>query len=338
MNAFDDYGIKYPDLVMEILDYFRLGNGAPATKSVKDFCERNSLNGQIIYQPEIVDRICLRLVNAGVMSCLRVNGALGLHNNYGIVISDKNKWKAHYEELKHQYNSIVYGFEYVYSFCKEAVIPIVGKTNNGTLTVATCFEFQDGIVTARHCIEDVKTLAIKGYEAEELKRCKIYAHPDEGIDIVFIHTQRPAKMKFFCADGHVLDNVLTMGFPKIPTFTNFVTAEKATISSKAEGRRTSTCGAIAAIGTQYLTKSELMLITAKIRGGNSGGPVMNELGNLIGIACGLPDYETSQGDYDDLGYGIVTPIKYLLKILSEVGHNTIPTLQTETNFFVDYPN
>ena len=63
-----------------------------------------------------------------------------------------------------------------------------------------------------------------------------------------------------------ISDVLVMGYPKIPTFTNFLTAEKATISSKAEARLTPTKGAIAAFGENYLSKAELMLITAKLEG------------------------------------------------------------------------
>ena len=108
-----------------------------------------------------------------------------------------------------------------------------------------------------------------------------------------------------------------MGYPKIPAFTDFLTAEKGTISSKAESRLTPTKGAVAAFGDNYLSGAELMLITARIRGGNSGGPVINEDGSIIGIACQTPYYDDEIGDYDDLGYGIAVPIKYLQEVLEE---------------------
>ena len=114
-----------------------------------------------------------------------------------------------------------------------------------------------------------------------------------------------------------MQDVLALGYPKIPVFTDFLTAEKATISSKAEVRLTPTKGTITAFGNNYMAKTELMLITAKIRGGNSGGPVINEEGAVVGISCQIPNYEGDIGEYDDLGYGIVTPIKYLIEILSK---------------------
>ncbi len=67
-----------------------------------------------------------------------------------------------------------------------------------------------------------------------------------------------------------------------------------------------------------------MLITAKICGGNSGGPIVNEEGSVVGVSCQIPNYEGDIGDYDDLGYGIVIPIKYLFEILSEKKTMNVP--------------
>ncbi|MBR2674794.1 MAG: hypothetical protein IKE52_04995 [Mogibacterium sp.] len=53
-----------------------------------------------------------------------------------------------------------------------------------------------------------------------------------------------------------------MGYPRIPAFTDFLTAEKASISSKAESRITPTKGSIEAYGHEYLASLEAMLITA----------------------------------------------------------------------------
>ena len=135
------------------------------------------------------------------------------------------------------------------------------------------------------------------------------------MDLAFIETGRQEEPIIFAADGEVMQEVLVMGYPKIPAFTDFLTAEKATISSKALSRLTPTSGFIAAYGYEYLAKMEAMLITARITGGNSGGPVINQNGCLVGIACQLPDSNPENGDYDDLGYGVAVPVKHLVEIL-----------------------
>lgn len=57
-----------------------------------------------------------------------------------------------------------------------------------------------------------------------------------------------------------------------------------------------------------------MLVTARIRGGNSGGPIIGSDGSVVGVAFSEP---TSQGDYDEMGYGIAYPIKVFYEMLKD---------------------
>ena len=262
---------------------------------------------------------------------MRTGSGLGFDDNYGFVIRDKQEWEQNYSKYRHYYNSLVYGFEYIYCFYKELVIPLVWEKENGDYSAGTGFKFYGGIVTARHCIEDPKHLSIKGFSAAELRKSQILVSDNPNLDIAFINVDRPDDLEVFIEDGTILQDILVMGYPKIPAFTDFLTAEKGTISSKAESRLTPTKGTVAAFGDNYLSGAELMLITARIRGGNSGGPVINENGSIIGIACQTPYYDEKIGDYDDLGYGIAVPIKYLLEIF----HGENQTIRKNEDFFRD---
>ena len=92
---------------------------------------------------------------------------------------------------------------------------------------------------------------------------------------------------------------------------------------------TPTMGAIAAEGEIYFPKGlpTLYLITAKIRGGNSGGPVINKEGMVVAVATGI---SAGEGLSDDnIGYGMAYPIQAAEAMLSE---------QNYENFnFVDFP-
>ena len=55
-----------------------------------------------------------------------------------------------------------------------------------------------------------------------------------------------------------------------------------------------------------------MLVTARIRGGNSGGPIINSNGQVVGVAFSEP---MSEGNYDDMGYGVAYPIDVLGQLL-----------------------
>lgn len=66
MKEFNDYDRKYPNLVMDILDYFKIESGIDIDKkSILKFCtihgKKNGGGVDFIYQPEIISRICGRL-------------------------------------------------------------------------------------------------------------------------------------------------------------------------------------------------------------------------------------------------------------------------------------
>ena len=315
---YDDYDAKYPDLINNILEYFDISNNTPTAikdKSVLDFCSKfRDEDGSLPIQPTIVNRICKRLCECSQLECIRSSGGLGLYDNYLFILKKPEYYQQNKERLKYYYNCMVYGFDYIYEMYKDLVLPLVWEKPDGGYEAGTAFKYIDGIVTAKHCLTDVSNVQIKGYTAEELEGKPVYISENDGVDLAFIETGRMEEPILFADDGEVMQDVLVMGYPKVPTFTNFLTVEKATISSKASSRLTPTKGAIAAYGYEYLDKIDAMLITARIRGGNSGGPVINQNGCLVGITCQLPDTDPKNGN-DDFGYGVAVPVKHLAEIL-----------------------
>ncbi len=97
----------------------------------------------------------------------------------------------------------------------------------------------------------------------------------------------------------ILDPILTMGFPPIQGFTEAVqVAETATISAN----QTSTIGQIAGHGIHYQGgMKDHFLVSARVKGGNSGGPVINRIGQVVGM---IIESLLNNDSADLLGYGV----------------------------------
>lgn len=92
------------------------------------------------------------------------------------------------------------------------------------------FRLLNGIVTAKHCLIDGNAIAIRGYKGDFLNKCKIYISKNENIDLAYIDTEESLLIN--SETPHVLEDILVMGYPKVPFFLAFCTGEKATISAK----------------------------------------------------------------------------------------------------------
>lgn len=329
MKDYLDYDIKYPDLVLEIIQFFCLSSERQPDRTIGQFCGQFKVpQGEMSLQPTIVGRICDRLCEMRKMVCTRRGSSMGLNDAYYSRPQDVEVAKKSPEILCHHLNSYVYGFEYIYRHYKVRTLPMIVK-NEEREEMGSCFRIYDGIATARHCLPDGCSVSIRGYSKAKLKTCPVFVSKDPNIDLAFIQTGESFIYNY--AEPRILDNVLVMGYPRIPFFQDFCTGERASISSMAEIKLTPTRGAIAAEGQIYYPRNhpKMLLITARIRGGNSGGPVINEGGYVVGIATGAP---SGEGNSDDnLGYGMAYPIGALDEMIKEGNH-----LQVQFADFPDY--
>jgi serine protease Do len=145
-----------------------------------------------------------------------------------------------------------------------------------------------------------------------LQTAKFEVHENSLMDLLYIRFETPLNDTiFFSQNAEVLDVVMTLGYPKIAGYHNFLTAESANVAA----RFTTSVGQIAANAEDIWIKEKLFLITAKIKGGNSGGPVVATNGSVVGIAVNMTEED---GSYDELGYGTVIPVSFLDEIISSV--------------------
>lgn len=320
MITIENYPIEFEFLPVELMIFFSETNegqgGRRVTRTIREFCDyyKNKYNTTELPQPRIVSILCDKLVANNRLSSFNKGGFDNMDNSYLSMLHDKSfiSEPILFNLRNVQFSSELYGFKYIYDYYKNYTLPIIHTNKKNDISIGSSFLFNGGILTAKHCIEGAVSIAIKGVSKENLIKAKFYTLSKESIDLIYIKFEEDIiDSIYFSEEAQILDEVIALGFPKVAGFHNFLTAEKALISSRLTGSK----GAVTAIAEDIWIRENLILITAKIKGGNSGGPIINSKGNVIGVAASLA---TGDGQYDDLGYGTVIPISFANELCKDL--------------------
>lgn len=332
---FLDYSTAYPELLGEIIMYFsqhKVEDGKLVSYQVSTFCDfyRDKYNCKDMPQPRIISKICDILVDAGKMTMISRSGLDNISGSYWCVIkNDLSNREDLVILLNKQLSYLVYGFKYIYEDYSNLVLPIEITFVDGTKSLGTCFLYKNGIATAKHCLEGAIKISILGISASFLKTASYEIHSDESMDLLYVRGEGlVGRTIIFSESALLLDDVMTLGFPIIAGFHNFLTAENATVAS----RFTASVGQIVSNAVQIWIKQKLFLISAKIKGGNSGGPVINKNGAVVGVSISLPK---GDGNYDNLGYGTVIPVSFLDDLIGQKDNQVFDVSKIE---FVEFVN
>ena len=325
-------------LVPKIYDFFKQNLNPPNGKQLKlyDFMETipefhfiddNGLPSINISLSRYVEMLCSKMVSEGLLTDLNINKAIILNNVYSSIyecnFTDSNKFRRLLDYGYYDY--FFNGFTYIYEDFKNSVIPIIGIKDNGDEDIGTTYYIGNNIfVTAAHCILGLKKFKLQYLDGRTINIDKIAlpAHKDyNDFDLAFLYANEIINLKPFClTEPNILDEVLVMGYPPIPGINPILTAETASVNSIFNTKIKAAVGQVVSPANSYFSDLEFFIINARVKGGNSGGPVINVHGQVIGTVVQIPfdNQGGSQGGrYDIMGYGVCLPSKYI----GELGQN-----------------
>jgi serine protease Do len=219
------------------------------------------------------------------------------------------------------YNFLVLGFLEIRQHFQKSVKPVIVKDINNEHDIGTCFIITGGIiVTAKHCIEKMNNITIYGDNGNAINIESIYVPIIDKIDLaLIIPKSNPFQLipHFLFQEGSVLEEVLTMGYPPIPGFDAVQVSDISRINTSIK----SSVGSFVAKEESYLDSQEYILINARVKGGNSGGPIIGNQGDVLGMITQIPSDNKDNEKIDWLGYGIGLPSAFLKKAHDDIKGN-----------------
>lgn len=216
------------------------------------------------------------------------------------------------------------GPAYTRSIFEKSVLPIVGiNRSTGKEDIGTCYYIGNNrFVTAAHCVKGLECFNLLLPDGSPLELISVsYANGKDtnDYDLAVIEVSGiPIDIKAFQLDEPaVLDEVLTMGYPPIPGLDFVQVAETAKVANFVSAKQIASVGEVTAEAGSYLTRMDYFVITARVKGGNSGGPVIHN-GRVVGTVVWIPFDNQNGSDgarYDIMGYGVCLPAKYITELL-----------------------
>ena len=282
----------------ELLKFFSLKNSRSHNGKTVPYTIGDFIKGKKGIDLNELRRVCKKFEREGLLE---------LAGNRGTPIFGDAYYNMGYDESMAEYGSydfIANGFLFVRNHFINSVKPLVVTKQDGDLDIGTCFVVSDRhIFTAKHCIENMKTIEIPDSNGASVKANKIGIPEDDMKDFAIVEmdgTPFSDDARLVFSDAQILDDVLTMGYPPISGFEAIQIAEIASINANLKA----SVGNILGESKSYLDRQSYTLINARVKGGNSGGPLINRYGLVVGMLTRIPADPQDNEKLDLLGYGV----------------------------------
>lgn len=200
----------------------------------------------------------------------------------GLVNSNEMRYKASGEYTKFLFDrglilNLVCGWKYIIERYSKSVLKIEHINSNDDYSIGTGFYFAVGnkktvkhlIITNKHVVEKAKLINVLTKENERIEYSDIKIDPKRDLAFIVLNKNIDAPIFHLNTGIEILSEILTIGYPSIP-----MTKEAYQVYHKGE---------LNSFVEDYYD-NKLFLFSAKTSSGNSGSPIIDEYGMVIGIA------------------------------------------------------
>lgn len=265
--------------------------------------------------------ICQKMCDDMLLINVNPNFVIPVENKYIAVPHTVSSAPEELEKnLEYGYYDFKYrGFVYTRDYFVNSILAIDGIRTDGEPDIGTAFYIgEKKFVTAAHCIKDYLKFRLLKPDGSQFTLKEVWfanGYDTNAYDLAVIIVDDEIEIpEFELADPAILDDVLVIGYPPISGFNAIQTAETATVGAYQK----SSTGQVVGTDRSYLLPLDFFLINARVKGGNSGGPVINNMGYVVGVVVKLPFDNQSDSNsprYDLMGYGVCLPSKYIRQLM-----------------------
>lgn len=174
----------------------------------------------------------------------------------------------------------------------------------------------DRVATARHIPEELKAFKIATEDGTDLPHRRVWVPEAPGVDVALIELAAPAggiTPLRLSDDVGVLDDVVVLGYPPVAGAADaYLLAHK---------------GEVTAVVKRYGGSAADTLISGLLRGGYSGGPVVNTRGHAVAVMAENLYRDLEQGHPDRnaaLGIAAATRVSHVRSLLAGKGREWRP--------------
>lgn len=198
-----------------------------------------------------------------------------------IVNFKEKRYRPIPEYARHLYENelilnVICGWNHLIDKYSGSVMKIEHKDKMGDFSIGTGFYMQyknestitPVIVTNKHVVEGASQIKLFSHNDTEIPILSISTDEHRDIAFIILKNKLEAPTFQFSSDIEILSEIITIGYPSVPMLNNsYQIYHKGEVNSFVE----------------YYNGNQLFLFSAKTSSGNSGSPILNASGMMIGM-------------------------------------------------------